>query len=133
MTTDDEPTQYDRGMAAFNAVYGDRVVPPPEGAMVFTDVMMRSLFAEVWTREVLSVRDRRLLIMGVIAASGAADVWKVQADAALSNGELTPDELRETLVLLAPYAGYPIVSPLVAATEGVIHAHRKAAADTDTP
>ena len=88
--------------------------------------MIRSLFAEVWDRDVLSIRDRRLLIIGVIAAYGAADVWGLQVRAALDNGELTPEELRETLVMLAPYAGYPRVAPLVGACEEAINAWNKA-------
>ena len=102
-------------------IYAGDVVALPEGTMAFTDVMVKTLFAEVWgDRGVLSVRDRRLLIMGVIAARGQTDVWKLQAKAALKRGELAPDELRETLVMLAPYAGYPNVAPLVTACEEVI-------------
>lgn len=123
--TIEEPSQYQRGLARFREVYGEQVVALPEGAMAFNDVMMRSLFAEVWTRDVLSIRDRRMLVMGVIAANGAVETWKVQASAALANGELTADELRETLVMLAPYAGYPNVAPLVAECEGVIARHAK--------
>ena len=107
-------------------VYGDAIPVPPEGAMAFSDVMVRSLFAEVWDRDILSIRDRRLLIMGVIAASGATDVWALQVRAALDNGELTPEELRETLVMLAPYAGYPRVAPLVGACEEAINAWTEA-------
>lgn len=58
--------------------------------------------------------------MGVIAANGQVDTWKVQARASLRHGELTPDELRETLVMLAPFAGFPNVSGLVFACEEVI-------------
>jgi hypothetical protein len=36
------------------------------------------------------------------------------------NGRFTPDELRETLIMLAPYAGHPNVSGLVVACEEVI-------------
>ncbi len=107
-------------------VYAGEVPVLPEGTMAFNDVMMRTLFAEVWDRDTLSVRDRRLLIMGVIAARGSVDTWKIQAAAALSNEELSPDELREALVALAPYAGYPSVAPLVAETEGVIARSRSA-------
>jgi len=113
-------TAYERGMKKLAEVYAGEIVALPEGTMAFNDVMMRTLFAEVWDRDILSVRDRRLLIMGVIAARGAVDTWKIQAAAALTNEELTADELRETLVLLAPYAGYPSVAPLVLETEGVI-------------
>ena len=112
---------YERGGEIMAEVYAGDVVALPEGTMAFTDVMVKTLFAEVWgDRDVLSVRDRRLLIMGVIAARGQTDVWKLQAKAALKRGELAPDELRETLVMLAPYAGYPNVAPLVTACEEVI-------------
>jgi 4-carboxymuconolactone decarboxylase len=101
-------------------VYGDEVREIPEGVSAFNDVMLRSLFAEVWDRDVLSFRDRRLLAMGVIAANGATDIWGLQARSALANGELSVEELRETLVFLAPYAGYPNVAPLVGVTEKAI-------------
>ena len=124
MVNDDDgsASTFERGAAMLQRVYGDAVTAPPEGTMAFSDVMIRSLFAEVWDRNVLSIRDRRLLIIGVVAAYGAAEVWGLQARAALDNGELTPEELRETLVLLAPYAGYPRVAPLVGLCEETINA-----------
>lgn len=116
----------------------------PEGTTAFHDVMMRSLFAEVWDRDVLSIRDRRLLIVGVIAARGSTDAWRLQAQSALERGEmtpdqpretlsrwplsepgapdeLTPDQLQETLIALAPYAGYPVVAPLTGACEAAVN------------
>lgn len=116
----EERTRYERGADMLRQVYAGDVVELPEGSFAFNDVMLRSLFAEVWDRDVLDVRSRRLLIMGVIAAGGRVDTWKIQARAALRNGELTPDELRETLIMLAPYAGYPNVADLVLVTEEVI-------------
>jgi len=121
-----EDSAFERGAAMMRRVYGDAIPVPPEGTMAFSDVMVRSLFAEVWDRDVLSIRDRRLLLMGVVAACGATDVWGLQVRAALDNGELTPEELRETLVMLAPYAGYPRVAPLVGACEEAINAWREA-------
>ena len=120
-----EGSAFERGAAMMRRVYGDAIPVPPEGAMAFTDVMVRSLFAEVWDRDILSIRDRRLLLMGAIAAYGATEVWGLQVRAALDNGELTPEELRETLVILAPYAGYPLVAPLVGACEEAINAWRE--------
>ncbi len=121
-----EGSAFERGAAMMRRVYGDAIPVPPEGAMAFTDVMVRSLFAEVWDRDILSIRDRRLLLMGAIAAYGATEVWGLQVRAALDNGELTPEELRETLVILAPYAGYPLVAPLVGACEEAISAWSEA-------
>ena len=119
---DDERSQFQRGRDKLREVYAGDVVDLPEGAIPFNDVMLRSLFAEVWDRDVLDIRSRRLLIMGVIAAHGQIDTWRIQARAALRRRELTPDELRETLIMLAPYAGFPNVSGFVVACEEVISA-----------
>jgi 4-carboxymuconolactone decarboxylase len=119
--SEDRPSRYERGAAKLREVYAGDVVDLPEGTMAFNDVMIRSLWAEVWDRDVLDVRSRRLLILGVIAANGQVDTFKIQARAALRRRELTPDELRETLVMLAPYAGYPNVAGLIVPVEEVIN------------
>jgi 4-carboxymuconolactone decarboxylase len=75
--------RYQRGADVMNEVYGDLVPAAPEGANAFMDVMVSQVFAEVWSRDGLSIRDRRLLVMGVIAASGEPSVWGIQARAAL--------------------------------------------------
>ena len=59
----------ERGLEMMKKVYAGDVVVPPEGASPFADLMLEQVFAEVWTRPALSMRDRRLLIMGVIAGS----------------------------------------------------------------
>ncbi|MCB0975318.1 MAG: carboxymuconolactone decarboxylase family protein, partial [Actinobacteria bacterium] len=107
---DQTSSNFERGRAKMHEVYAGDVVDLPEGLIPFNDVMLTTLFAQVWDRPHLDVRSRRLLIMGVIAANGQIDTWKIQARASLRNGELTPDELRETLIMLAPYAGYPNVA-----------------------
>jgi 4-carboxymuconolactone decarboxylase len=121
MAAASERSAYERGRAKLQEVYAGDVVDLPEGSMAFSDVMVPTLFAGVWDRDILSIRDRRLLLMGVIAAQGQTEVWRIQARAALRKGELEPDELRETLVMLAPYAGYPNVSGLVLTCEEVIN------------
>lgn len=112
---------YTRGAQKMTEVYAGDVPVMPEGFMPFNDVMVRTLFAEVWTRDVLAMRDRRLLLLAVAAAGRNVDIFKTQAKAALKNGELSPDELRETLVMLAPYAGYPNVAPLLLPLEETIN------------
>jgi 4-carboxymuconolactone decarboxylase len=116
----------DRGAEMMKKVYAGDVVVPPEGASAFVDVMLEQIFAEVWTREALPVRDRRLLIMGVIACMGEQMTWGIQAKAALKNGELTPEQLREALIHLAQYAGYPRAAGLIGATEKAIAEFEKA-------
>ena len=115
-----DPKRRAKGAEIMKEVYAGDVAVPPEGASAFVDVMLEQVFAEVWTREALSIRDRRLLIMGVIAALGEAGPWKIQVRAALKRGELTPDQVREVLVQLAQYAGYPRTAGLIGPTEEAI-------------
>ena len=105
-----------RGIEMINKVYaGDVVTPPPGNA--FTDLMLEQLFAEVWSRDVLSIRDRRILLMGIIAEKGETMTFGIQAKAALKNGELEPDELRELMLMIAQYAGYPRAAALLGIVE----------------
>ena len=45
----------------------------------------------------------------------------MQCRAALDLGELEPDQLREVLVMMAPYAGYPRVAGLLGPVEEAIN------------
>ena len=120
---DDETASalFDHGAETMRSVYNDRVPVLPEGFIPFNDVMMRTLFSQVWTRGELEMRDRRLLLLGVIATMGEVDTFKIQVRAALDNGELTPDQIRECLIMLAPYAGYPRAAGLLMPSEEVIN------------
>ena len=119
MTDDD---RYQRGVEMIEKVYAGDVVAPPKGAMAFSDLMLESLFAEVWTREELSIRDRRMILFGAIGALGERDTFAIQARAALKNEELTPEQLREIIITLANYAGYPRAAGLIGVTEKAIAA-----------
>ena len=99
--------RWERGAEKIKEVYAGAVVTAPKGSMPFSDIMLETLFAEVWTRDVLSMRDRRLLLLGSILTQGETTTFAIQAKAALKNGELTPEELREVLVFLVHYVGYP--------------------------
>ncbi len=112
-----ENDRYERGAEMIKKVYAGDVVVPPKGAMAFTDLMLESLFSEVWTREELSMRDRRLILLGVIGALGEKDTFAIQAKASLKRGELTPEQLREVLIMLANYAGYPRAAGLIGVVE----------------
>ncbi|MBC8340221.1 MAG: carboxymuconolactone decarboxylase family protein [Proteobacteria bacterium] len=119
-----------RGVEMIKEVYAGDVIVPPEGAMAFTDIMLEQVFAEVWSRDVLSIRDRRLLLLGIIAEKGEVNTFGIQAKASLKRGELEPDELRELLLMIAQYSGYPRAAALVGVIEQKIAevAKEKAAA-----
>jgi 4-carboxymuconolactone decarboxylase len=117
--------RYERGMAKFNEVYCGDVPAPPKGASDFFDLMIENLFAEVWTRPALSQRDRRLLLLGAIAAQGEPTTFAIQVKAAIKNGELEPDQVREVLIHLTQYIGYPKVASMLGPTEQTIAALAK--------
>lgn len=113
----------ERGLAKFHEVYSGALPAPPPGDHAFFDLMLEQLFAEVWTRPALPQRDRRLLTMGVIAALGEGDTFAIQVQAGLAAGEFDAGQVREMLIHLAPYAGYPRVAGLLGATERVLARH----------
>jgi len=105
-----------RGEEKMKDVYAGDVVAPAEG-YVFTDIMLETLFAELWTRDTLSMRDKRILLLGMIAAQGERDTFKVQVKASLKRGETTPEEIRELHLFIAQYCGYPRAAGLIAPME----------------
>ncbi|KAA1193212.1 carboxymuconolactone decarboxylase family protein [Pseudohalioglobus sediminis] len=107
------------GARKMEEVYAGDVTVPAEG-YAFTDVMLETLFAEVWTRDTLSMRDRRILLLGMLAAQSQHDTFKIQVKAALKRGELTADEVRELHLFIAQYCGYPTAAALITPMETAI-------------
>jgi 4-carboxymuconolactone decarboxylase len=100
-----EETGRERGMRTMAEVYAWGAVPDLPGE--FFGVTAEHLFGDIWNREGLTVRERRLMLFGVIAALGETSVLPVQLDAALAREEFTPDQLREIAVFLTHYVGWP--------------------------
>ncbi|MFT4228335.1 carboxymuconolactone decarboxylase family protein [Micropruina sp.] len=73
------------------------------GMVHYTD---RVLFDEVWEREGLSKRDRSLVTIAALTAMGKLDQLQFHLAFARQNG-VTDDELKEALLHLAFYAGWP--------------------------
>jgi 4-carboxymuconolactone decarboxylase len=73
------------------------------GLVHYTD---KVLFDEVWEREGLSKRDRSLLTVAALTAMGKTEQLTFHLDFARQNG-VTEDELKEALLHLAFYVGWP--------------------------
>lgn len=111
-----------RGLAKMSEVYGWDV---QDGPGDFFGLTVEHLFADIWTRPGLTLRDRRLLLLGLLVGQGLQDVADIQIDAALRLGELTPEELREIAIFLTHYAGWPSGARLSMQTEKLIGEHAK--------
>ena len=94
----------ERGLARMSEVYGWEV---QDGPGDFFGITVDHLFADIWSRPGLTLRDRRLLLLGLLVGQGQQDVADIQIGAALRRAELTPDELREIAIFLTHYAGWP--------------------------
>lgn len=73
------------------------------GLVHYTD---RVLFDEIWERDDLSKRDRSLITVAALTAMGKMDQLKFHLGFARQNG-VTDEELKEALLHLAFYAGWP--------------------------
>ena len=115
--------RHERGMKKMAEVYAWKEVPdlPSE----FFKLTADHLFGDIWSREGLSLRDRRMLLLGVVAALGEWKVLPIQLDAILANEELTADELREITIFLTHYVGWPKGSTLNGIVEERVAANRK--------
>jgi 4-carboxymuconolactone decarboxylase len=113
------------GLAKMNEVYAwDMPDMPGEYFALTAD----HLFGRIWSRPGLSMRDKRLMTLTVVTAVGEKDLAEIQVNAALHNGELTEDELREMAIFITHYVGFPRGSGLNAVVEKVIAKRNKAAA-----
>jgi 4-carboxymuconolactone decarboxylase len=110
------------GLETMANVYGWEV---SDGDGDFFGYTVEHLFAEIWNREGLSYRDRRLLLIGLLTGMGEHDVTDLQLGAALGNGELSEDELREIVIFLTHYAGWPRGAKLNNKVEEQIARHRR--------
>jgi 4-carboxymuconolactone decarboxylase len=98
------------GLDKMNEVYGWEM-PNIEGNDFF-DLTADHLFGTIWTRPGLSMREKRMMTLTCVTALGISDLAEIQANAALANGELTVEELKEMAIFLTHYLGFPLGSKL---------------------
>jgi len=124
---DDLPEQRRRGLEKMEEVYGFEMSDAGAGpGGDFFRYTADHLFADIWNRPGLSDRDRRLLLIGLLAGTGAHDVLTIQVPAALSSGDLDAEVLREIVIFLSHYAGWPIGARLNGLVEDTIAKAQKA-------
>lgn len=112
-----------RGLERMAEVYSFEVGDGPGDFFGYT---VEHLFGDIWERPGLSLRDRRLLLVGLMVAEGLDGVLGIQLDSALAKGDLSADDLRETVIFLSHYAGWPKGAALNTMVETAIARHEKA-------
>lgn len=99
------------GMRVRRSVLGDAHVDrsverTTEFTAPFQDFITRTAWGDVWTRDGLDHRTRRLLTLAILTAVGNQHELDMHIRAALRGG-LDPDELAEVFLHTAVYAGVP--------------------------
>jgi 3-oxoadipate enol-lactonase/4-carboxymuconolactone decarboxylase len=118
---------YEAGLANRRAVLGDEWV---EGSLArrtpftadFQAMITRYAWQEVWGRAGLDHRTRRLLVIAITASLGRWEEFRLHVSAGLSQGGFSQEELKETLMQTAIYAGVPAANTAFAEAAAVIAA-----------
>ena len=102
---------YKRGMAVRRQVLGDAYVDKATANVDdfnrdFQRLVTEYCWGEVWTRSVLTNKQRSLSNLCMIAALNRAAEFELHVRGALRNG-CTPEEIRDALIQVAIYAGIP--------------------------
>jgi 4-carboxymuconolactone decarboxylase len=114
-----------KGLEKMNEVYGWEMPDMPGDYFALT---ADHLFGTIWSRPGLSMREKRMMTLTCVTALGITDLAEIQVNAALHNGELTEEELKEMAIFLTHYLGFPLGSKLDGVVTKVAGKRKKDAA-----
>jgi len=95
----------ERGREWFEKVMGFAAPATPPDPFVATT--LDHLFANLWSRPGLGVRDRRLITLALLIAFGNEATLRLHLAAAMQQQQLSDEELDELILHVAHYAGWP--------------------------
>jgi len=103
--------RYANGMSTRRAVLGDAHVDRAEAAKSDFDLPFQSLITEaawgtVWSDETISRRERSMLTLALLAATGNFDEISMHIRATANTGA-TKDDVMQAFLHVAIYAGVP--------------------------
>jgi alkylhydroperoxidase/carboxymuconolactone decarboxylase family protein YurZ len=94
----------ERGLKAYEQLFGER--RDMSRASSFDELTVDHLYASIWTREGLSMRDRSLITVAVLAALGREAELERHLEGAVHQ-KITATEIMELMIHVAHYAGWP--------------------------
>jgi len=104
----EDESRYEYGRRWTDLVYGEGYHDANinHDGSPYNEETVAHLFGEIWSRPGLSLRERRLLVMGASAQLGRGDLIETQVYGGLENNEFSEAELREIILQLTPYIGW---------------------------
>jgi len=106
-----------RGLDKMEEVYGWEMKDGPGDFFAYT---ADHLFSDIWSRPGLTIDQRRLILIGMLAGQHRFDVLGLQLEAAAKRGELDAEALREIVIFLSHYAGWPVGATLNTQVEQIV-------------
>ncbi len=97
-----------KGMAKFAEVM--QFAAPDLPGDLFLDSTIEHLFAEVWARPGLGVRERRLITLTILICLGNEMTLRLHFGAAMKSGDLSAEEIDELILHVAHYGGWPMAA-----------------------
>jgi alkylhydroperoxidase/carboxymuconolactone decarboxylase family protein YurZ len=97
--------RHTKGTEIMNSMFGEMTGRSP-ALQDFGALTKDYLFGEVWSRPGLELRDRSLVTITVLVATGKEKQLHLHLKGAISNG-LSIDELKESIMHAAHYCGWP--------------------------
>jgi len=108
----DERERHEKGMARRRNVLGnawiDRsITKQTDFNKEFLDLITRYAWGEIWTRPGFDEKTRRLIVLGSMVALGRWEEYRLHLRAALVEGGLKKEDIKELLLQQAIYCGVP--------------------------
>ena len=108
----DERDRHDAGMAKRRKILGNAWVDRAQAKKndfngEFQDLISRYAWGEIWTRPGLDDRTRRLIVLASMIALGRWEEFRMHTRAALVEGKMSKDDIKEVIMQQAIYCGVP--------------------------
>jgi 4-carboxymuconolactone decarboxylase len=104
--TDEE--RFEAGRKVFKAIHGDVLeLPDRVDPDSFTGHVLRDVYNDVWGRKKMSTRERRLVVIGALAAQSLQFPLETHMKCALELGEIDGSDVDEIVYVLGVYIGMP--------------------------
>jgi len=104
-------SKFDKGMKVRKQVLGEEHVERSWANATdfdrdFQELVTETAWGSAWARPGLDLKTKHMIVIAVLTALGREKELTLHINASHNSG-ITPDEMRELLMQIAPYAGIP--------------------------
>ncbi len=119
--------EYTKGIDTLNMLVGAEQAKKLVGRFnelspAFENEAISVVFGRTWSREAMDPKTRSLCSIGILAALGRHGALRIVFGISLSNGA-TVEEITESLLQVAIYAGYPAALDALPVLQEVLKEH----------